>query len=59
MDRCCLRERANAFFDAHDINPIVAVLTDNGSGYRGKAFDDALGEGTRHLYTPALPATGQ
>jgi transposase InsO family protein len=49
--------RAVEFFAAHGIDRIARALTDNGSCYRGKAFNDALG-GTVHKYTrPYRPQT--
>lgn len=49
-------ERAAAFFAAHDI-PVERVLTDNGSCYRSRDFNTALGA-TEHTFTqPYRPAT--
>ena len=51
-------QRAKAFFAAHGIDTIRRVLTDNGSCYRAKTFNDALGAGTVHKYTrPYRPQT--
>jgi transposase InsO family protein len=50
--------RAVAFFAAHGIETIHRVLTDNGSCYRGKAFNAAIGAHTKHRYTrPYRPQT--
>jgi len=50
--------RAVEFFAAHGIERIAAVLTDNGSCYRGKKFNQALGDGVKHRYTrPYRPQT--
>jgi transposase InsO family protein len=38
-------QRAKEFFAAHGIEVIRRVLTDNGSCYRAKVFNDALGDG--------------
>ena len=43
-------KRAVEFFAAHGIEKVYRVLTDNGSCYRGKAFNDALGS-TVHKFT--------
>jgi transposase InsO family protein len=50
-------ERANAFYASLGI--IVArVMTDNGSCYRSKLFNDTLGETIKHKYTrPYRPQT--
>ena len=49
--------RAVEFFAAHGIERIHRVLTDNGSCYRGKDFNTALGA-TVHKYTrPYRPQT--
>ena len=49
-------ERAHAFFQAHDIT-IERVITDNGSCYRSRQFNQAL-DGIAHTYTqPYHPAT--
>jgi transposase InsO family protein len=49
--------RAVEFFAAHGIDRIHRVLTDNGSCYRGKAFNVALGI-TSHKFTrPYRPQT--
>jgi hypothetical protein len=42
--------RAAEFFAAHGIERIYRVLTDNGSCYRGKVFNEALGS-TVHKFT--------
>src|SRR4051812_33157181 len=42
-------ERAHAFFAAHDIT-VERVLTDNGSCYRSRPFNQAL-DGITHTYT--------
>jgi transposase InsO family protein len=50
--------RAAVFFAAHGIERIAAVLTDNGSCYRGRTFNDALGDEVKHRYTrPYRPQT--
>ena len=50
-------ERANAFYAGHGIT-IQRVMTDNGSCYRSKAFNDALGDDVTHKYTrPYRPQT--
>lgn len=51
--------RAVAFFAAHGITAIRRVLTDNGSCYRSRVFNQALkATGTRHKYTrPYRPQT--
>ena len=50
-------QRANAFFADHDIT-VLRVITDNGSCYRSKAFDEALGPGIKHKFTrPYRPQT--
>jgi transposase InsO family protein len=50
--------RARDFFAAHGINDIHRVLTDNGSCYRSKVFNQTLGDATRHKYTrPYRPQT--
>ena len=49
-------QRAAAFFAAHDIT-VERVLTDNGSCYRSRDFNAALG-GAEHTFTrPYRPAT--
>ncbi|GAA4051513.1 hypothetical protein GCM10023063_44440 [Arthrobacter methylotrophus] len=49
--------RANAAFQAEGIT-VLRVLTDNGSCYRSKVFNDALGPGIKHKYTrPYRPQT--
>ncbi len=51
-------QRAKEFFAAHGIEVIRRVLTDNGSCYRARAFNDALGDGVKHKYTkPYRPQT--
>jgi len=49
--------RARAFFAEHGIT-VRAVMTDNGSCYRSRAFADALGKGVKHRFTrPYRPQT--
>jgi transposase InsO family protein len=49
-------ERASTFFESHGIT-IERVLTDNGSCYRSRLFNESLGS-IRHTYTrPYRPAT--
>jgi transposase InsO family protein len=49
--------RANAFFNEHGIT-VKRVLTDNGSCYRSRAFDAALGAAITHKFTrPYRPQT--
>ncbi len=49
--------RAHAFFAEHGIT-VERVMTDNGSCYRSKAFNDALGPQVKHTYTrPYRPQT--
>ncbi len=49
--------RANAWFEARGIT-VQRVLTDNGNGYRSRAFADALGAGIKHKRTrPYRPQT--
>ena len=51
-------QRAKEFFAAHGIEVIRRVLTDNGSCYRARVFNDALGDGIAHKYTrPYRPQT--
>ena len=51
-------QRAKAFLAAHGIETIRRVLTDNGSCYRARVFNDALGDGIKHKYTrPYRPQT--
>ena len=51
-------QRAKEFFAAHGIETIRRVLTDNGSCYRARTFNDALGDGIKHKYTrPYRPQT--
>jgi transposase InsO family protein len=49
-------QRAEAFFAAHDI-AITRVLTDNGSCYRSRDFNTALGNATHTFTQPYRPAT--
>lgn len=51
--------RAAAYFAEHGITHIERVLTDNGSPYRSRAFNEALeATGTRHKFTrPYTPRT--
>ncbi|RWZ50082.1 IS481 family transposase [Labedella phragmitis] len=50
-------QRANAFFQNIGIT-VSAVMTDNGSCYRSRAFADALGENVKHKWTkPFRPQT--
>ena len=50
--------RARAFFTAHGIEQIHRVLSDNGSCYRSRVFNTALGDGVKHKYTrPYRPQT--
>lgn len=50
-------ERANAFYAGHGIT-VQRVMTDNGSCYRSKLFNDALGDDVKHKYTrPYRPQT--
>jgi transposase InsO family protein len=49
--------RANAFFATHGIS-VRAVLTDNGSCYRSRVFNRALGPAVKHRFTrPYRPQT--
>jgi len=49
--------RANASFQASGVT-VLGVLTDNGSCYRSKVFNTALGPGIKHKYTrPYRPQT--
>lgn len=49
--------RANAAFQGEGIT-VLRVLTDNGSCYRSRTFNDALGPGIKHKYTrPYRPQT--
>lgn len=43
--------RAKAWFAPHGITRFHRVITDNGSCYRAKDFNHALGNQTRHQYT--------
>ena len=45
------------FFAAHGIEKVYRVLTDNGSCYRGKAFNDALGSTVHKFTRPYRPQT--
>ena len=50
-------ERANAFYAGLGIT-VARVMTDNGSCYRSKLFNDTLGETIKHKYTrPYRPQT--
>lgn len=49
-DRGRVLERANAFYAGQDIT-LTRVMTDNGSCYRSRLFNDTLGEQIRHEYT--------
>lgn len=50
-------ERANAFYASLGVT-VIRVLTDNGSCYRSRVFNDALGEHVKHKYTrPYRPQT--
>jgi transposase InsO family protein len=49
-------QRAEAFFAAHDIT-VTRVLTDNGSCYRSRDFNTALGNATHTFTQPYRPAT--
>jgi transposase InsO family protein len=50
-------ERANAFYAGLGIT-VTRVMTDNGSCYRSRLFNDILGEQIRHKYTrPYRPQT--
>lgn len=50
-------ERANAFFQAAGIT-VREVVTDNGSCYRSRAFNKALGSRVKHHFTrPYRPQT--
>jgi transposase InsO family protein len=50
-------ERANAFYAGLGIT-VARVMTDNGSCYRSKLFNDTLGEAIKHKYTrPYRPQT--
>ena len=50
-------ERANAFYAGLGIT-VTRVMTDNGSCYRSKLFNDTLGEQVAHKYTrPYRPQT--
>ena len=51
--------RAAAFFATHGIDRIAAVLTDNGSCYRGRTFNQALGDGGQAPLHPPVPAADQ
>ena len=47
----------SGFFAAHGIERIHRVLTDNGSCYRGKVFNDALGSAAHKFTKPYRPQT--
>ena len=50
-------ERANAYFASMGIT-VLRVLTDNGSCYRSRLFNDALGLHVKHKFTrPYRPQT--
>ena len=49
-------ERANAFYAGHGIT-VTRVLTDNGSCYRSRFFNDALGDITHKYTRPYRPQT--
>ncbi|MGL3151891.1 IS481 family transposase, partial [Microbacterium sp. A82] len=50
-------DRANAFYASLGIT-VLRVLTDNGSCYRSRMFNDALGEHVKHKFTrPYRPQT--
>jgi transposase InsO family protein len=49
--------RAAEFFAAHGIERIYRVLTDNGSCYRGKVFNQALGSTVHKFTRPYHPQT--
>lgn len=50
-------ERANVFYASLGIT-VIRVLTDNGSCYRSRLFNDTLGEHVKHKYTrPYRPQT--
>jgi len=49
--------RAAEFFAAHGIEKIHRVLTDNGSCYRGRAFNQALGATVHKFTKPYRPQT--
>jgi transposase InsO family protein len=50
-------DRANAFYAGLGIT-VTRVMTDNGSCYRSRLFNDALGEEIKHKYTkPYRPQT--
>lgn len=50
-------QRAKTFFATYGIT-VTAVMTDNGSCYRSRAFRDALGDGIQHRRTrPYRPQT--
>lgn len=50
-------KRANSFFASQGI-PILRVLTDNGTCYRSRMFNEALCEAVKHKFTrPSRPQT--
>ena len=49
-------ERANAFYTEHGIT-VLAVMTDNGSCYRSKHFNNALGDVAHKFTRPYRPQT--
>ncbi|MDN5588430.1 MAG: IS481 family transposase, partial [Brevibacterium sp.] len=50
-------KRANAFYNGLGIT-VARVMTDNGSCYRSRLFNDALGEAIKHKFTrPYRPQT--
>ena len=53
----CFWTRAVEFFAAHGIEKIQRVLTDNGSCYRGKVFNQALGATVHKFTKPYRPQT--
>lgn len=48
--------RANAFYTSQGIT-VLRVMTDIGSCYRSRCFNDALAEGTHKYTRPSLPRT--
>ena len=48
--------RANAFYASHGIT-VLRVMTDNGSCYRSRRFNDALGQATHKYTRPYRPQT--
>lgn len=49
-------ERANAFYAAHGVT-VLRVMTDNGSCYRSRFFNDALGDISHKFTRPYRPQT--